>query len=177
MFPRATVRRPGRTHAIQRLRLPDGARILVRPIREDDAVAFAHAYSRLSVESLRRRHLNAAFRLTPKDVRYLTAVDHHEHVAFVAIHPGTGEILGSARYVRLPAGPDRAEMAIEVIDDWQGRGVGRLLLQRLSRHANAHGIHTFIALVAADNLPMQRALKGAIASTQADGAGVRLTSR
>jgi RimJ/RimL family protein N-acetyltransferase len=170
MHPRATVRRPRRSPDIQKLRLPDGARILVRPVREDDAPAFAHAYTRLGLQSLRRRHLNAAFRLTARELRYLTAVDHHEHVAFVAIDPGTGDILGSARYFRLPNGPARAEMAIEVIDDWQRRGVGRLLLQRLSCHAKAHGIDSFTALVAADNLPMQRALKGAIASTQADGA-------
>jgi hypothetical protein len=61
-------------------------------------------------------------------------------------------------------------MAVEVIDDWQRRGIGHLLLRRLSRHAEAHGIDEFTALIAADNLPMQRALRGAITSIQADGA-------
>jgi GNAT superfamily N-acetyltransferase len=170
MLSRVTVRRPSRLTDIQKLRLPDGARVLVRPIRESDAPAFAHAYTRLSPESLRRRHLSAAYHLTPRELRHLTAVDHREHVAFVAIEPGTGNILGSARYFRFATRPSGAEMAIEVIDDWQRRGVGRFLLRRLSAHAKPHGVDTFTAVVALDNLPMQKALRHAITSTQADGA-------
>jgi len=169
MLPPAPVRRPSRPNKVRKLRLPDGTRVLVRPIREADAPAFARAYSRLSAESLRRRHLNAAFRLTARDLRYLTAVDHPEQIAFVSIDPGTGDILGSARYFRFPNHPNTAEMAIEVIDDWQGRGVGRLLLRRLSEHAKAHGIDKFTALVAAGKLPMQRALRRAITSSRSDG--------
>ena len=156
--------RPRAKARTARVRMPDGARINIRPIRADDAEAFARAYTRLSDRSRQRRYLSLAPRLRPTDVRYLTAVDHHEHVALVAADPSSREILGSARYIRLPARPNVAEMAVEVIDDWQRRGIGHLLLRRLSRHAAAHGIHEFTALVAADNLPMQRALRGAITS-------------
>ena len=63
-------------------------------------------------------------------------------------------------------------MAIEVIDDWQRRSVGRALLSVLGSLAKANGIDEFTALVAADNVPMQRAVRHAIRSAQRDGSEV-----
>jgi RimJ/RimL family protein N-acetyltransferase len=160
------VRRRFPAVAQTHLRLPDGSPVLVRPIREDDAQAYAHAFTRLSTESRRRRFLNASPRLAPCDVRYLTAVDQDEHVALVAVEPGAGEILGSVRYVRIAGGPADAELAIEVIDDWQGRGLGRALLSALAAHALAHGLRRFTALVAADNRSMQAACKRAVVAVE-----------
>ena len=150
----------------QEFRLSDGAPVIVRPIREGDAGGFAHALTRLSDESRRRRFLNASPRLSARELRYLTAVDHDQHVALVAVEPGSGEILGSVRYVRIA--DRRAELAIEVIDDWHGRGLGRALLEAISAHARANGITRFTALVAADNRPMQQALKRAVITVEAD---------
>ena len=158
--------RPRAKARTARVRMPDGARINIRPIRADDAEAFARAYTRLSDRSRQRRYLSLAPRLRPTDVRYLTAVDHHEHVALVAPDPSSREILGSARYIRLPARPNVAEMAVEVIDDLQHRGVGRALLRRLSRHAKHAGVKHFIAIVSQENLPMQRILARAGASAE-----------
>jgi len=165
MLNPAAVRPRRKAHA-SRVRSPDGARISIRPIRADDAEAFARAYTRLSDLSRERRYLSLTPALRPADVRYLTAVDHHEHVAFVALDPSSREIVGSARYIRLPTRPGVAEMAIEVIDDWQRRGVGRALLERLSRHAQAAGVQHFIAIVSAENLPMQRMLTRAGATAE-----------
>ena len=99
--------------------------------------------------------------MRPAELRYLTAVDHYEHVALVAVDPASEEIRGSARYIRLPARPDDAELAIEVIDDWQRRGLGRALLRALSDHARTSGIRRLVAIVSAENFPMQRILEPA----------------
>ena len=133
---------------------------------QTDAEAFARAYTRLSDRSRQRRFLSLAPALRPADVRYLTSVDHHEHVALVAVDPSSREMLGSARYIRIPARPGVAEMAIEVIDEWQRRGVGHALLERLSRHAQHVGVKHFIAIVSLENLPMQRILARAGASAE-----------
>jgi RimJ/RimL family protein N-acetyltransferase len=166
MLNPATV--PRRRHALmaRRVRLPDGARISIRPIGEEDAEGFAHAFTRLSDESRRRRFLSETPRLSARALTYLTAVDHDEHVALVAVEPKSGEILGSVRYMRIAE--RRAELAIEVIDDWQGRGLGRALLEAISAHAHATGLTRFTALVAADNLPMQHALKRAVVTVEVD---------
>ena len=158
--------RPRATPA-RRVRLPGGERVNMRPIRADDAAAFACAYTRLSEQSRHRRFLSLATTLQPDDLRYLTAVDHHDHEALVAIDPETGDILGSARYLRHPSRPSEAELAIEVVDAWQRRGIGRALLQALSTLALATGVHRFTAIVAADNVPVQRALRHAAAAVHA----------
>jgi len=165
MLNPATVGRRRRPPTARRVRLPDGARISIRPIRAADAEAFERAYARLSHRSRERRYLSLSPELRPADVRYLTSVDQYEHVALVALDHSR-EILGTARYIRIPAGPSVAEMAIEVIDDWQRRGVGRALLQALSRHAQDAGVARFVAIVSMENVPMQRIMACAGASSQ-----------
>jgi hypothetical protein len=56
--------------------LPDGSRVIVRPIREEDADEFARAYERLSEQSRRLRFLSVAKCLSARTLRDLTCVDH-----------------------------------------------------------------------------------------------------
>ena len=174
MLNPATVRQHERRN-VRRVRLTDGARVSLRPIRSEDADEFARAYTRLSDLSRQRRFLSVAPALRPAEVRYLTSVDHHDHVALVAVGPDGEEILGSARYIRLPNRPGDAEMAIEVIDEWQHRGLGRALLQALSHHARVNGVEQFLALVASDNLRMQHILKRAGATAQMEDGELEYT--
>ena len=67
--------------------------------------------------------------LSDKQLSYLTAVDHHDHEALIALDPDTEDAVGVARFVRVSDGV--AECAIAVADDWQGRGVATELLDRL----------------------------------------------
>lgn len=70
--------------------------------------------------------------------------------AVVAVEPRTGAELGVARYHRRGR-PGTAEAAVEVVEDWRGRGLGGLLLRRLCRRARADGIESFTATVVTDN--------------------------
>jgi GNAT superfamily N-acetyltransferase len=97
--------------------------------------------------------------LSEEMVRYLTNVDHHEHEAIIALDEATGEGLGVARYMRSEKRPDVAEVAVTVIDDWQGRGLGTLLLEVLSARAREEGINSFTALMLATNEEMMDMLK------------------
>ena len=87
-------------------------------------------------------------------VRYLTEIDHHDHEAIAALDARTGEGIGVARYVRDPQRRDAAEVAVTVIDDWQGKGVGTLLLEVLGARARQEGISSFTALMLATNQEM-----------------------
>ena len=135
--------------------LRDGSRLVIARITPDDAPRLAEGFARLSEESRRLRFLSTKPNLTQAELRYLTEVDGHDHEAIGAVDPETGHGVGIARFVRDVADPTRAEVAVTVADDWQGRGVGKLLLERLSDRARAHGITHFTALVAADNRAMQ----------------------
>lgn len=129
--------------------LRDGSRIALREVRPSDKGGIASAFDRLSPESRYRRFFTPMQRLSQADLRYLTEVDHRDHEAVIAIGPA-GEPVGVARYVRREH-PGEAEVAVVVVDDWQGRGAGTALLERLIERATANGIERFVALVLAQN--------------------------
>ncbi|HEX2414491.1 MAG TPA: GNAT family N-acetyltransferase [Thermoleophilaceae bacterium] len=134
--------------------LADGAEIEIRPIEPEDRDELAAGLRRLSPESRYRRFLAPTHELSDPELDYLTRVDHHDHEALVAQEPDTGAGIGVARFIRIPEEPDKAEFAVAVADDWQGRGVGGALLARLSDRARAEGVRRFSAVILADNRPM-----------------------
>ncbi len=129
-------------------------RLRIRPIEPDDKAALAEGFERLSEESRYRRFLSAHPRLSASDLRYLTEVDHRDHEALVAFDARTDAGVGVARFIRDPARPDSAEIAVAVTDDAQGRGVGTALMRRLADRAREEGIGRFTAVMLADNAPM-----------------------
>ncbi len=131
--------------------LRDGSRLVVRPIRSEDKDAIVAGFERMSAESRFRRFFSPLHRLSDRDLEYLTEVDHHNHEALIGFDRETGGPVGVARFVR---GHDRseAEVAVTVIDDWQGRGAASALLNRLVERAREEGVEHFLALVLEDNV-------------------------
>jgi GNAT superfamily N-acetyltransferase len=131
--------------------LRDGARVRIRQGHSSDRGLLLRGFERLSAESRYRRFLVPMPALSEEAVRYLTEIDHHDHEAIIALDEETGEGIGVARYVRDPHRPEVAEVAVTVIDDWQARGLGTLLLGVISARAREEGITTFTALLLAAN--------------------------
>jgi GNAT superfamily N-acetyltransferase len=138
--------------------LRDGAEVVISRLTPADAPMLADAFARLSEESRRLRFLGPKDKLTREDLRYLTDVDGHRHEALVAIDPNTRRGVAIGRFVRDQNDSGRAEVALTVADDWQHRGLGRLMLERLTNRARAEGITRFVALVAEDNQNMRMLL-------------------
>lgn len=149
-------REAARLPAAGELTLRDGTRILVRPILPDDKERLREGFARLSAQSRYRRFMTPLEHLGDEQLRYLTEVDHADHMAWVALDPSQpGQPgVGVSRYVRLPEDPTAAEAAVTVLDDYQGRGIGTILLRLLAESAAAHGIRSFLGYVLADNDPM-----------------------
>jgi RimJ/RimL family protein N-acetyltransferase len=136
--------------------LRDGAPVLIRAISPLDRDAMRQGFDRLSERSIYHRFFQSKRELTDAELIYLTELDFHDHVALVAVIPdGTerGQLIGVGRFVRGEL-QDRAEVAFVVGDDFQGRGVGTLLLEHLARIARTIGISAFEADVLPDNTPM-----------------------
>jgi GNAT superfamily N-acetyltransferase len=131
--------------------LRTGQQAVLRELGTDDRERLIDAFERLSEESRYRRFFAPVQELSEGSVEYLVDIDHHDHEAVVAIDPESGDLVGVARYVRQAPGSDRAEAAVVVADDWQRKGLGRALLERLVRRAREEGIARFTALVQADN--------------------------
>jgi RimJ/RimL family protein N-acetyltransferase len=141
------------------VRLRDGSRILIRPVRSTDASLIAEGFARLSERSRRMRFLGKKDELTPAELHYYANVDHHDHEALGALDPADGRLAGVARYVRDADDPQAAEIALTIADDWQGRGLGTELLARLSDRAREEGIRRFTAVMASENVPMGMLLR------------------
>jgi len=131
--------------------LRDGSVVLIRQVQSGDAPLLLEGFARLSAESRRLRFLMSKSSLTPAELRYFTEIDHHNHEALVALNPVDGRGLGVARYIRHAEDPTAAEVAVTVIDEWQRRGLGTELLNRLTDRARQEGISHFTALVSSDN--------------------------
>ncbi len=136
------------------LALRDGSRVRVRQGRSSDGELLLRGFQRLSPESRYRRFLAPMPALSEAAVRRLTDIDHHDHEAMVALDEQGAEALGVAHYVRDPERPEAAEVAVTVIDDWQGRGLGTVLLDAISARAREEGISTFTAWMLARNQQM-----------------------
>lgn len=125
---------------------------MLRSISPRDRRRLAASFERLSEESRYRRFFTAKEKLSAAELDYFVDVDHGDHEAIIAIDPSGGDLLGVARYVRSNHEVDVAEVAVTVADDWQKRGLGRALLDRLTYRARRQGIRKFSALVQTDNL-------------------------
>jgi RimJ/RimL family protein N-acetyltransferase len=152
--------------------LRDGAAVLIRPVRSTDAPLLADGFSRLSERSRRLRFLGRKTTLTEADLRYFTDVDHHDHEALGALDHVRGGGVGIARYVRDRENPAAAEIAVTIVDDWQGRGLGTELLARLSERAREEGIRRFTAVVADGNAAAAGMLRNSGASLVHRGSGI-----
>jgi GNAT superfamily N-acetyltransferase len=139
--------------------LRDGSRVRIRRLRNSDSELLLHGFRRLSPESRYRRFLSPTPKLSERTLRYLVEIDHSNHEALIAVDEQVGEGVGVARCVRDPARPSAAEVAVTVVDDWQGRGLGTLLLEAITMRAREEGVDTFTALMLVENSEMMDLLQ------------------
>jgi RimJ/RimL family protein N-acetyltransferase len=140
------------------LTLPGGEHFTVRPIGPDDKAGLTDFFARLSEESRRRRFLGPKPKLTSRDLAFFTEVDQRRHVAIVALD-GDGAIAGVARFAAWVAEPDRADMAVAVVDAWHGHGLGTALGDLLVAEARASGLAALTGSTLAFNSPAKALLK------------------
>ena len=161
------------------VRLRDGHEIFVRPVEPADAEPLRIGFERLGELSRYRRFLTTVDHLTPRQLAALTDVDHVQHEALVAFEASTREGVGIARYVLDAADPRRAEFAITIADDWQGRGAGTVLFDRLADRAQDAGVTVFTARTIVGNEAARRLLvrRADILTETRDRDTVRFTAR
>ena len=117
------------------LTLHDGRVVEVRPLEPRDRAGVAAAVSRLSDETRYLRFATPKRELTERELDFLLDVDHHSREAILAVDPSTGYGVAVVRYVEVSGEPRAVEIAATVADDWQGRGLGRALLEQLTSRA------------------------------------------
>jgi GNAT superfamily N-acetyltransferase len=127
--------------------------VTVRPLRSGDTRVVQAVFESLGPASRLSRFGGAKNVLLPAELEQLARVDatHHVLVAWAGAVP-----IGLARLVREGR---TGEIAFEVADAWQGRGVGTLLCERLAADARAAGIERFRGDVSPDNVASRALLR------------------
>ena len=139
------------------IRLLKKNNVVIRPIRPVDKRLLERGMRQMSPQSARLRFLAPKDHLTLAELRYLTEIDYVDHYAVVAVAAhDPDELLGVGRWVRDPARPRAAELAITVGDCYQARGIGTALGEALVEAARARGVHEFTASILPENVPAQR---------------------
>jgi RimJ/RimL family protein N-acetyltransferase len=127
--------------------------VAFRPLDRGERTAVLNVFHGLSERSRRQRFHGAKPRLSEREVDELVDVGCCGRHAVVAYERESGRAIGIARFVVDSHELAVAEVAYEVVDEWQGRGVGRGLAVELPRRANAEGVSRLRGLVDPANPP------------------------
>jgi acetyltransferase len=151
--PRPSSAYPG--HLIESVRLRDGTPLTIRPIRADDY--------RLELDFVRGLSARTAYQrlLSPRKLRAdellrMVRIDYSRELALIATAVVDGRLrqVGVARYAPEPDGAS-CDFGIVIADDWQGRGLGEMLLRALVSAAARAGVPTLSSLTLANNYAMR----------------------
>jgi ribosomal protein S18 acetylase RimI-like enzyme len=151
------------------------ARLRVRTLEPSDIVRIAALYNGLSPRSRFLRFMSPIQTISIVGLEHLANIDHDDHEAIGAFD--RGELVASAHWFRSEHRRGRADIALEVADRYQRRGVGSRLLTLLRRRARSHDIAEFGATLAAENtgaIALLRATGWPVVSTF-DGAALTVT--
>jgi RimJ/RimL family protein N-acetyltransferase len=119
--------------------------LAIRPVRPEDRDGLTSLFARLSAESRRLRYLSPKPRLSERELTFFSDVDHVRHEALVVVDIDDGAIVAVARYVETTDRAAEAEIAVEVADDLQRRGLGLMVARAIIERAREN---EFVALTA-----------------------------
>ena len=154
--------------------LKDGTELMLRPVLPGDSERSNHPSVEFSSETLYRRFMSARAP-SPALMDYLFQVDYVDHFVWVLVDGVDGPVVADVRFVRDVNDASVAEIAFIVADDYQGRGIGGLLMDALIIAAQIGGVRRFTARLLADNLRMRTILDRYGAEWKHDEPGVVTT--
>lgn len=132
--------------------LADGGEVQLRLVAETDGPAFVAGLELCSDRTIYNRFMGTKPRFSDSELRYLTRVDPDHHVAIVGFQ--TGKLVAVGRMVRYAHRADAADFGLIVADAWQGNGLGKHLLNRLTDAAKERGISYLCGEMFATNTAM-----------------------
>ncbi|GGE73590.1 bifunctional acetate--CoA ligase family protein/GNAT family N-acetyltransferase [Massilia psychrophila] len=139
----------------------EGRPLQLRPIRPEDGPAHLAFFDALTADDVRYRMFVRMRELSPSQLARFTQIDYDREMAFIATRPGANgeaETLGVSRVV---ADPDNvsAEFAITVRSDLKGRGLGKVLMQKLIDCCRARGTREIVGEALPQNTRVIRLVK------------------
>ncbi|MFB1486448.1 MULTISPECIES: GNAT family N-acetyltransferase [unclassified Thiocapsa] len=151
---------PYPSHLIERVQLPDGKDLVIRPIRPEDAQMEQEFVRGLSEQTKYFRFMQAIKELTPEMLVRFTQIDYDREMALIGVveHDGADVQVGVVRYMARPGG-EACEFAIVVSDTWRNLGIGARLMRSLMQNARSRGFRVMDGEVLSANSRMLALVK------------------
>ncbi|MDA8140054.1 MAG: GNAT family N-acetyltransferase [Desulfobacteraceae bacterium] len=138
------------------LEIPSVGRVMVRPIRSQDAPLFNDLFNSLTPQSIYLRFFSILRELPPQMLQRLTQVDYDQEIVLVALQEASDQeiMLGDARIIQIS--DISAEFSVVVRDELHGKGIGACLLQHCLAIARQRGFKSICGFVLPENKQMLR---------------------
>jgi len=132
-------------------------RVFLRPIKPTDGPLILDIFSRLSPQSIFYRFLSHMEKLRPEQVYNLVHIDYVTEFALAAVfeEEGKEKIIGVCRAIA-SSDQSRAELTIVLRDDWQGRGIGKIMAKKVVMVMHRHGVSRIEILLDSRNDKMKK---------------------
>jgi acetyltransferase len=146
---------PYPSHLVSKQQLPGGVRLVIRPIRPEDAEIERDFVRYLSPQSKYLRFMYNLSELSPEMLARFTQIDYDREMALIAVVDKNGieTEIGVARYI-INADGSSCEFAIVVGDEWRRRGIAGRLMEKLLECARGRGLEVMEGFVLRDNKEM-----------------------
>ncbi|PKP86483.1 MAG: N-acetyltransferase [Alphaproteobacteria bacterium HGW-Alphaproteobacteria-17] len=154
--------------------LNDGTSVCLRTITPDDEELLRDGIAKLSAESRYLRFFSPTPQLPDAVIEKLVDVDGHDHIAWGAICAEcVGQpAIGAVHAVRHSEGGRVGEFSVAVIDEFQGRGLARMMTAALLVHCLAEGLTVLDVHILSENAAAKRLVKSLDAEWKGESAGV-----
>ncbi len=168
---------PEKFHVVETL--PDGTTVEIRAQKPEDREAILGEMQHASADTLYHRFFAVKRALSPKEEHFFFDIDFVHHVVVLAVTRTDGKprIIGGARFIMTE--PGKAEVAFSVVDEYQGHGLGAILMRHITTAARASGVKEFVAEVLTDNVAMLAVFEhaGLIVTTRREGSTIHVSMR
>lgn len=157
--------------------LRDGEKVLIRPLKLEDAALYPDFLADVTADDLRLRFFAPLREVSHELIDKLIHYDPQHAMAFIAIAEANNRMLGVVR-LHDDAGDDGGEFAILVRSHLKGQGFGWLLMKHMIAYAQEKGMETVHGQVLTENATMLQMCTelGFYVADDADERGVKVVT-
>jgi len=156
----------------------DGDLITIRPAKPVDGRRIQEHFYTQDKDDIYSRFFQARTRFVRDDVESMFQIDYVKNLTLLAVvgEFGFGKVISVGEYLLDPA-KNIAEIAFSVSKEWQGKGLGKIIMKKLSEAARENGISGLMAYTLPRNQGMLKLFKSLPYKTKTlyDGEVVELT--
>jgi acyl-CoA hydrolase/GNAT superfamily N-acetyltransferase len=133
--------------------LKDGSQVFLRPVKPVDERPVQEFFYAMSDREVYYRFLHSIKAFPRQDMQRMVNIDYHREMSVIALAGefGNQEVAGLGRYV--VGEGEFPEVDFAVRESWQGKGLGKAILNCLAEIAADRGFQGLTAVVMAENLP------------------------